>query len=394
LEGSDWRVQSVNHANGFVSYVIYGPAGLDERSDDYLRTLEASTSRTYAYRLVEYLAWRDAQGLTDGTVTLRHLEQHMASIASSRGAGPLGVAVPWRSQPLSESAQGNAATAIRGYYLHCCAMDPTLNPAVADALRDTRLTSKAARNASRRDRPKTTTDANPLAPKRSNVNVRLMPQEAHDALFADGILTTARDRMIVTWLWDMAPRVGGLCGLRFEDLHLVENHPCREMVAPHVHIVRRLDNPNRALAKGAPEPNVAADGIVRGGVLLRVSPQMLSTYWDYLLEDYHRVRSIVNHQMVLVVLEPNHLGNALTTQAVRRMVKRAGKKANLGILKPHAFRHRWATEFLRASKSSAMTAQAGGWKNTETVESVYAHLVGTPELEQALTKVWQESSPV
>ena len=392
VENTGWRVQPVNHRNGLVSHVIFGPGGLDERSDDYLRTLEASTGRTYAYRLVEYLAWRDAQGLNDSTVTIRHLDQHMSSIASSHGAGPLGVAVPWRTEPLSPSAQGNAATAIRGYYLHACTMEPTLNPALADALRDTRLAPKAARNSSRRDRPKSTMDANPLAPKRMTQNVRLMPPEAHDALFADDVLKTARDRMIVTWLWDMAPRVGALCGLRFEDLHLIESHPCREMIAPHAHIVRRLDNPNKALAKGAPSPSIGSDGIVRGGVLLRVSPQMLSSYWDYLLSDYHRARSLVDHQQVLVVLEPKHLGKALTMQAARRMVKKAGKQANLGLLKPHAFRHRWATEFMRASKSAAMTAQAGGWKSTQTVELVYAHLVGTPELEQALTKVWQENN--
>lgn len=313
----------------------------------------------------------------------------MAVLSSATGGGPRGLAVAWRATPLSESAQGNAATAIRGYYLHRCAMDAALNPALADALRDLRLAPKAARNASRRDNPRTTIESNPLAPKRHRRGVRLMPPGAFHALTQEGVVKTARDRMVLTWLWDMAPRIGALCGFRFSDLHLIENHPCHEMAHPHVHVVRRVDNPNKALAKGAPAPRVGPDGIVRGGVLLRVSPQMLSAYWDYLLTDYDRVRGLVDHDQVLVVLEPRHAGTALTTEAARRMVGRAGKAAGLGELKPHAFRHRWATEFMRASKSAAMTAQAGGWSSTETVENVYAHLVGTPELEQALTKIWR-----
>lgn len=56
---SGWRVQAVNHGNGVTSHVVFGPGGLHKPSDEYLRTLEASTARTYAYRLAEYLAWRD-----------------------------------------------------------------------------------------------------------------------------------------------------------------------------------------------------------------------------------------------------------------------------------------------------------------------------------------------
>ena len=69
------------------------------------------------------------------------------------------------------------------------------------------------------------------------------------SVFQPGVLTSARDIMIVTWLHDGGLRVGGLCGLRFCDLHLVQHHPCGQRAEPHVHIVGRDDNPNRARAK-------------------------------------------------------------------------------------------------------------------------------------------------
>jgi integrase len=160
---------------------------------------------------------------------------------------------------------------------------------------------------------------------------------------------------------------------------------------PHVHVVKRLDNPNRAKAKTSGPPEIGEDGIVRGGTIRRVSPEMLSTYWEYLTEDYHRVRALADHDMVLVVLEDGHLGDALTTKGLRDVVKAAGKRADLGLLRPHAFRHRWATDMLRSTGNSKMVAEAGGWGSTQTIEDTYAHLVDTPELEAALDRVWRKN---
>ena len=68
-----------------------------------------------------------------------------------------------------------------------------------------------------------------------------MPDEFVEALFQPGALTSARDVMIVTWLHDGGIRVGGLCGLRFSDLHLIQHHPCGQRAEPHIHIVGRDD---------------------------------------------------------------------------------------------------------------------------------------------------------
>jgi hypothetical protein len=93
------------------------------------------------------------------------------------------------------------------------------------------------------------------------------------ALFEQSVLTRARDLMIVTWLHDGGLRVGGLCGLRFRDLHLIRHHPCSQRADPHVHIVGRDDNPNGARAKSyGGAVSESEDGYVIDGVIRAVSP--------------------------------------------------------------------------------------------------------------------------
>lgn len=94
--------------------------------------------------------------------------------------------------------------------------------------------------------------SNPLGAKAKQSRPRFLPDEVVASLLEPAVLTSARDAMIVRWLTDTSIRVGGLCGLRFSDLHLVSEHPCgRQRKAPHVHIIGRNDNPNHARAKGA-----------------------------------------------------------------------------------------------------------------------------------------------
>ena len=181
---------------------------------------------------------------------------------------------------------------------------------------------------------------------------RMLPDGTCAAML--GAVRTARDRMIVTWLSDSAMRIGELCGLWFCDLHLRKDHPCGERKGPHAHVVKRL-NPNRASAKRG-LPATVVDGIVSGGTVRRASPAMVASYHEYLAEDYHRVRALAQTDLVLVQLVGEKTGDALSTHGARQMIGRAGRRAGLGLIKPHAFRHTWAT---------ALTEATGG--NTKAV---------------------------
>ena len=73
------------------------------------------------------------------------------------------------------------------------------------------------------------------------------------------------------------------------------------------------------------------------------------------------------------------------------MIARAGRRAGLGLIKPHAFRHTWATALTEATGGNTKAvADEGGWMSAHTVETTYAHLAGGPALEAALNEIWSE----
>lgn len=78
------------------------------------------------------------------------------------------------------------------------------------------------------------------------------------------VCSNIRDRFIVEALYATGLRVAELCGLRLADLHLVPSagHLGCEVTGAHLHVVRREDNENGALAKSG----VAAGGAGHQGL--------------------------------------------------------------------------------------------------------------------------------
>jgi integrase len=76
------------------------------------------------------------------------------------------------------------------------------------------------------------------------------------------------------------------------------------------------------------------------------------------------------------------------------MIERAGRRAGLGLIRPHAFRHTWATALTEATGGNTKAvADEGGWMSAQTVETTtYAHLAGDPALEAALNEIWSEQA--
>jgi integrase len=324
-----------------------------------------STQETYAYSLVDHLNWMRRNGKTPSTVTLDDLHRYMNGI-SGQTNGIYGVA--WRrdnQRAVGPSAAGNVATIVRSYYLGLPA-SVGVSRELIDGL--TRSESKKRFAGSGR-----VVQANPLAPKKSARRPRLLSDEVVAALFSPGVLPSARDVMIVTWLHDAGIRVGGLCGLRFCDLHLTKHHPCGQREDPHIHIVGRDDNPNEARAKAYKPANVSADGYVLDGIIRAVSADMISTFYAYLLDDYWQVQHLADHDQVVVHVQGRTPGAPLTTAGVRKMLRRACRRAGLGgYVTPHAFRHKAAADFYAATDfNPEMVAQEFGWANANMVTELY-----------------------
>src|SRR6266542_6762786 len=169
-----------------------------------------------------------------------------------------------------------------------CSSDLSLgvNGALGKALDQSRLPTRADRRRALLGHVTSSLPANPLAPRGSRrQHPKLLPEGAKARLLE--VVHTARDRLVVTWLADGGFRIGELCGLHLVDLHLRENAACGQCRTPHVHVCHRPGNPNRAEAK-TKHPWQVEEGTVCGGLIRRVSPAMIHTYFDYLTGEYPR----------------------------------------------------------------------------------------------------------
>lgn len=380
----DLRVQRVDHPGGARSYLVLDIASgrVHERADRFLAGHGEGTQRTYAHHLVDHLRWLRATGHSEDRIGIEELGRYMALCGATR-SGPLGT--PWRATALSLAALGVRAACLKGYYLDVTTRE-SINPELRAAFSTRRLPTGRDRDRSTLGHLSTSLASNPLshgAPPRRHP--RMLPDGAAAAML--GAVLTARDRMIVTWLSDSGMRIGELCGLWFCDLHLRRDHPCGERRSPHVHVVKRI-NPNGAAAKRGHSAAIV-DGVMTGGIVRRVSPAMIDAYHEYLAEDYHRVRAVAQTELVLVQLVGEQTGSGLSTHGARQMIERAGRRAGLGLVKPHAFRHTWATALTEATGGNTKAvADEGGWSSAQTVEQTYAHVAGDTALQAALEQVW------
>lgn len=108
-------------------------------------------------------------------------------------------------------------------------------------------------------------------------------------------------------------------------------------------------------------------------MIKRVSPAMVHTYFEYITSEYPR--HLTGHGMLLVQLQGASIGQPWAPVAARRMLGRAGNRAGLGRVKPHAFRHSFASAVLDAAGGNVLIARdAGGWASAAMVEEIYGHV--------------------
>lgn len=374
-----FRVRKVVHPEGRVSHWIVTSQGEIHRvALEVLTGYSESSQQTYAYGLADHLNWLSVNDLTTGTVGIDDLRRYMNGL-TGHGSGVFGLT--WRERgPLGASAAANVASVVKAFYLR----SPDTSPAVVDWF---------SQEASLRRRSGLIVTANPLAPRKGAGRPRYLPDEFVRALLEPGVLRSARDTMIVTWLADSGIRVGGLCGLRFSDLHLVREHPCAQRKDPHVHIVGRDDNPNRARAKAYRNAGITPDGHVIDGVIRAVSESMIVSLYAYLLDEYHAVQHLVDHDMVLVDVKGRAAGTALKTNGVRKMLRKACERAGLdSYITPHAFRHRAAANLYEASDfNPELVAQEFGWASADQVTQLYGRSANRTTM-KFLQQAWESHS--
>src|SRR5664280_2745060 len=133
-------------------------------------------------------------------------------------------------------------------------------------------------------------------------------------------------------------RLAELCGLHLADLHFVPSavHLGCQVSGPHLHVVRREDNENRALAKSIwPGVMPVTTGLVRSH------------------NAYRRQRDLVpaaaESDYLLVNLWRPPLGRALRPDGVEQLFVQLSGKVGFRV-RPHMLRHSFASEVARTTK--------------------------------------------
>lgn len=141
----------------------------------------------------------------------------------------------------------------------------------------------------------------------------------------------ARDRFIVEALYASGLRVSELCGLRLSDLHFLPSatHLGCKATGPHVHVRRRQDNENGALAKS---------------IYPRIVPVARELVWlhnAYRLER-DRVPAAAESDYLLVNLYRQPFGRALSPDSVEQLFVRLSALVGFRA-RPHMLRHSFAS---------------------------------------------------
>lgn len=150
------------------------------------------------------------------------------------------------------------------------------------------------------------------------------------------VADNARDRFLIVLMRVTGLRIGETLGLRREDLHFLPDSTalgCSHR-GPHVHVRRRGDNVNKALAK-SPRSRVVP-----------VTDEVIDYYRDYQWER-DRVPQAAECDMVFVNLYRAPLGAAMKYPNTKQKFDRIAARAQI-TARPHMLRHTAATEWIAA----------------------------------------------
>ncbi|MDA8356570.1 MAG: tyrosine-type recombinase/integrase [Actinomycetota bacterium] len=369
-----WAQRTVSPADGRVGWTVVDDAYVEhEKAATWLRVLldaqgrSVGTAQTYAGRLALYLTWAAAAGAdpvaptVDGLARFaRWLERtpsrkHRPGRHRRRAADPNVVGLgPARS---AGTVEGILAAVVE--FVRFCASRGWCEPAVAERLSFRTELAFAPSGWDRGERA-----GRPVVDRR--VVRRRRVQRPPDTLTCDevGALVDAcsnrRDRFIVEALYASGLRVAELCGLRLTDLHLVPSatHLGCPVEGAHLHVVRREDNDNGALAKSI-WPRVVP-----------VTKAFVACHDAYRFER-DAVAEAAESDYLFVNLWRAPIGHAMSCGAVDRLFVRLSAKVGFRA-RPHMLRHSFASEVALLTKDPALVKELLGHASVSSTH-VYLH---------------------
>ncbi|MCK8468260.1 tyrosine-type recombinase/integrase [Microbacterium sp. KSW4-16] len=306
-------------ATAFITWMLNG------------RSSSINTLRAYSGRVALFLSWASRRGLDWHVISLTQLAWYKAWLEKT----PVGAIEP--SPRLLESSSSrfrsgktvNAHITALSEFLRFAAREGVVAERVAAQL-SLKHGSGYERYPSKSKKPYRKRSRSRLLVARETEKPLLTISDLEMEKIA-ARLTNARDYFLVRGLRSTGLRIGEQLGLRRSDMHLLPTS--RHLGCPyegaHIHVNRRTDNSNGALAKSVQ------------GRFLPVDGEYVAMYRDYMVE---RSRTIRNDEQDLLFVNLFHapIGGGLTYGAVRSLFERLSALTGIRV-RPHMLRHSFAT---------------------------------------------------
>ncbi|MGC8628400.1 MAG: tyrosine-type recombinase/integrase, partial [Acidimicrobiales bacterium] len=343
------------------------------RAGDYLRALldaggrSVGTAHAYAGRLALYLAWAAQEGIDELSLDARSLaafarwlertpsRKHRKGRVRRRvpSAGVVSL-TPTRSAATVEGALAAVVDFVRfGVSRGWC------DAASAEGLSDRR---KVRFVPGCWDRGEAT---GPPVVQRRRVRRRHAEKPPMTLTRAEvtslvEACSNARDRLLVEMTYASGLRAAECLGLRLSDLHFLPSsaHLGCKAAGPHLHVVRREDNENGALAKS---------------LWPRVVPvtARLVLFYDAYRAQRDEVPEAAESDYLFVNLHRPPLGRAMTAASAEELFERLSARVGPRA-RPHMLRHSFASEIAAVTNDPALVKELLGHATVSSV-NVYLH---------------------
>ena len=369
-----WAQRTVSPVDGREGWTVVDDGYVEhERAASWLRVLldaqgrSVGTARVYAGRLALYLTWAAAEGVDPVAPDVDQLAAFARWLERTPSRKHRPGRQRRRSPDLKVVVLGTARSAatVEGIlaavveFVRFCASRGWCAPTVAERLSvrtELRFVPRRWDRGEREGR---------AAIDRRVVRRRRVEQPP-SALSRDQVAclvdacSNIRDRFIVEGLYATGLRVAELCGLHLADLHLLPSaaHLGCKVVGAHLHVVRREDNENRALAKSV-WPRV-----------LPVTKDLVVCHDAYRFER-DAVAEAAESDYLLVNLWRAPLGRALSPDGVERLFVRLSSRVGFRA-RPHMLRHSFASEVAIATKDPALVKELLGHASVSSSD-IYMH---------------------
>jgi integrase/recombinase XerD len=321
------------------------------------------TARTYGSRVAAYLTWAERSGIDWRCPTLDQL----ADLVRWLHRGGRGVDIT----PRTAGYVNLGLTAIGGF-LRFCALHGSVPAEVADRLSEPRFLRHLPRGFDPGESGNRIVRRSMLRMK-----TRARPPKFLTAGQQAAVIAAARqirDRFLAELLFGAGLRVGEACGLHRQDMHfLPDSAPlgCR-IAGPHLHVVRREDNINGALAKS-------------GCRRVPVSASLARLYADYQQERWRLLGDATEDSpFVFVNLYRSPLGAAMRPGSVEELFERLSRDTGIKAT-PHTCRHTFATRLVRAGVDRDVVQELLGHASPMST-AIYTH-ADWPDLQAAVAAI-------